>query len=92
MAKDELLEKSVTFRYIMDHHTKPEEVGTVFARTKPKLAALYHIVLLTDGKIPAPSEAEVAERAKTKYSGPLVIAEDLMRFSVKRDGVTYRMP
>ena len=92
MAKDELLEKSIAFRYIMDHHTKPEEVGEVFARTKPKLAALYHIVLLTDGKIPAPTESDVAERAKSKYSGPMVIAEDLMRFSITRDGVTYRIP
>lgn len=92
MAKDELLEKSVAFRYIIDHHTKPEEVGTVFARTKPKMAALYHIVLLTDGKIPAPTEADVAERAKTKYQGPMVIAEDLMRFSIRPDGVTYKMP
>jgi ribonuclease Z len=92
MAKDELLEKSIAFRYIMDHHTKPDEVGVVFARTKPKLAALYHIVLLTDGKIPAPTEADVAERAKAKYAGPMVIAEDLMRFSITRDGVTHRMP
>lgn len=92
MAKDELLEKSISFRYIMDHHTKPDEVGVVFARTKPKLAALYHIVLLTDGKIPAPTEADVAERARSKYQGPMVIAEDLMRFSITRDGVTYRMP
>lgn len=92
MAKDELLEKSISFRYIIDHHTKPEEVGIVFARTKPKLAVLYHIVLLTDGKIPAPTEAEVAERAKKNYQGPLVIAEDLMRFSIKRDGVTYHNP
>lgn len=92
MAKDELLQKSISFRYIIDHHTKPEEAGVVFARTKPKLAALYHIVLLTDGKIPAPTEAEVAERVKTEYQGPLVIAEDLMRFSIKHDGVDHKMP
>jgi ribonuclease Z len=92
MAKDELLQKSIAFRYIIDHHTKPEEAGTVFARTKPKMAALYHIVLLTDGKIPAPTEADVAERAKTTYQGPMVVAEDLMRFSIKPDGVSYRMP
>ena len=92
MAKDELLAKSPVFRYIIDHHTKPEEVGTVFARTKPKLAALYHIVLLTDGKIPAPTEADVAERVKKNYQGPMVIAEDLMRFSIKREGVTYSNP
>jgi len=92
MAKDELLEKSVPVRYIIAHHTKPEEVGTVFARTKPKMAALYHIVLLTDGKIPAPTEADVEERAKKNYQGPMVIAEDLMRFSIKKDGVTYTKP
>lgn len=92
MAKDELLEKSIAFRYIIDHHTKPEEAGTVFARTKPKQAALYHIVLLTDGKILAPTETEVLERAKRNYSGPIVIAEDLMRFTISRDGVQYRMP
>jgi len=92
MAKDELLKKSISFRYIIDHHTKPEEAGVVFARTQPKLAALYHIVLLTDGKIAAPTEADVAERVKTEYQGPLVIAEDLMRFSIKNDGVSHKMP
>jgi len=92
MAKDELLEKSIAFRYIIDHHTKPEEAGIVFARTKPKLAALYHIVLLTDGRIPAPTEVDVLERARKNYPGPIVVAEDLMRFTVARDGVTYRMP
>lgn len=92
MAKDELLQKSIAFRYIIDHHTRPEEAGTVFARSKPKQAALYHIVLLTDGKIPAPTETEVLERAKNNYPGPIVVAEDLMRFTISRDGVTYRMP
>lgn len=92
MAKDELLQKSIAFRYIIDHHTRPEEAGTVFARSNPKQAALYHIVLLTDGKIPAPTETEVLERAKNNYPGPIVVAEDLMRFTISRDGVTYRMP
>jgi ribonuclease BN (tRNA processing enzyme) len=76
----------------MDHHTKAEEVGTVFSRVQPKLAVLYHIVLLTDGKIPAPTENDVVEKARTTYSGNIVVAEDLMRFSVARDGVKHRMP
>jgi ribonuclease Z len=92
MAKDELLQTSIAFRYIIDHHTKPEEAGVVFARTKPKQAALYHIVLLTNGKVPAPTEQDVVDGVKKNYSGPLVVAEDLMRFSISRDGVTYRMP
>ena len=30
---------------ILDHHTLPEEAGTVFARVQPKLAVFSHIVL-----------------------------------------------
>jgi ribonuclease Z len=92
LAKEELLQKSPAMRYIIDHHTKPEEVATVFTRVQPKLAVLYHMVVLTDGRISAPTEAEVLERVRAGYSGRIVVAEDLMRFTLAKDDVSYAPP
>jgi ribonuclease Z len=89
LAKEELLQKSPMMRYIINHHTNPEEVASIFAQVRPKLAALYHIVLLTDGKVSAPTESDVVDRVRASYSGPLVVAEDLMRFTLTNDGVSY---
>lgn len=62
---------------IMNHHTSPEEAGTVFARAKPKLAAFTHVVMR-----PGITPDEIAARAHRNYQGPLVVGEDLMRFIV----------
>lgn len=67
---------------IMDHHTSPEDAGTVFSRAKPKLAAFTHIVLQQSPAVPPLSLDEVAARTRTTYQGPLVLGEDLMRFTV----------
>lgn len=85
-ANEELL-KLPTFQNIMAHHTKPEEAGVVFTRTKAKLAVFYHFVLLGTPKAPAPTEKDVFEGARKTYSGPLLIGEDLMAFRIERDQV-----
>lgn len=53
---------------IINHHTKPEEAGEIFASVKPKLAVFSH------------AEQSPAIVAKTRkiYSGPLELGEDLM--------------
>lgn len=55
---------------VIDHHTTPEQAGTVFSRVKPKLAVYSHVV-------PFDAPELVAHTRKT-YSGPLEVGEDLM--------------
>lgn len=88
MAKEELLQASPFIRLILDHHTKPDEAGVVFSRSKPKLAVYYHLVLQGNAKIPAPTEDDVVQKTRTTYSGPLVVSEDLMTFNIEKTGVS----
>ena len=83
-ARAALLENPA-FKVILDHHTKPEEAGVVFTRTKPKLAVYYHFVLLGSPTVPPITEKEDVELTRTTYSGPLVVGEDLMAFGIDRD-------
>jgi len=92
MAKEELLQASIIVRAILAHHTKPEEAGVVFTRSKPKLAVFYHIVLQGTPQFPAPTEDDVVNKTRTTYSGPLVVSEDLMSFNVDKTGVSIVPP
>ena len=85
-AREELL-KNPVFKVILEHHTKPEEAGVVFTRTKPKLAAYYHFVLLGTPAIPPMKEDEVVAMTRKTYDGPLVVGEDLMAFRITAGGV-----
>lgn len=78
---------SPVFQAILAHHTQPEEAGTVFARTKPRLAVFYHFSLLGTPQVPAMSAQEVVELARKTYDGPLLAGEDLMVLRVGREGV-----
>ena len=91
-AANEALAKVPTFETILAHHTKPEEAGTVFTRSKPKLAVFYHFVLLGTPKLPAVTEKDVFEMARKTYSGPLLIGEDLMAFRLEADKVVQLAP
>ena len=86
-VRPELLTSPV-FQVILAHHTKPEEAGVVFARTKPKLAVFYHFSLLGTPQVKPMTEQEVVQLARKNYSGPIVAGEDLMVFHIGRDGVT----
>jgi ribonuclease Z len=70
-VRPELLASPV-FQVILAHHTKPEEAGVVFARTKPKLAVFYHFSLLGTPQVPPMTEQEVIELARKNYRGPVV--------------------
>lgn len=59
---------------VIDHHTTPEQAGTVFSQVKPKLAVYSHIV-------PFDARDIVAHTRKT-YSGPLEVGEDLMSIDI----------
>jgi ribonuclease Z len=72
---------------IADHHTSPAEAGAIFAATRPRLAAYTHIVqIAAPGVAPVSLEAIEAE-TRAAYDGPLVMGEDLMRFTIAADGV-----
>jgi ribonuclease Z len=67
---------------IMSHHTSALEAGTVFERTKPKLAAYTHLVFLAGDHIPSASEDDLLAQTRRSYTGPLVVGEDLMSFDI----------
>jgi len=71
------LSKSDSKYNILAHHTAPEQSGKIFNKVKPKLAAYSHIV-----KIYVRDEQEILKRTKINYSGPLILGEDLMSFSI----------
>jgi ribonuclease Z len=88
-ARPELL-TSPMFQSILAHHTKPEEAGVVFSRTRPKLAVFYHFSLLGTPQVKPMTEQGVVELARKTYSGPLQVGEDLMVFRISRDGVSIK--
>jgi len=83
---DELLQNP-QIRAILDHHTTPEQAGTIFTRTKPRLAVFSHIAEVVDAKHPSKGDAEIARRARTTYAGELMVGTDLTRFVVSPSGV-----
>jgi ribonuclease Z len=76
MAPD-TISKSDPKYHILAHHTTPEQTASVFNQVKPKLAAYSHI-----SKLYGMTEQEILKRAKSTYSGPLIMGEDLMSFSI----------
>jgi ribonuclease Z len=71
------LSKSDSRYNILAHHSTPEQTAMVFNEVRPKLAAYSHIVKLYGG-----TEEEILKRAKANYSGPIIMGEDLMSFSI----------
>ncbi|MFL5103835.1 MAG: MBL fold metallo-hydrolase [Xanthobacteraceae bacterium] len=80
-APSELMNEPYIQR-IIAHHTTPREAGMVFTRTRPKLAAYTHIVLLGSDKAPAPSLDHIVSETRQTYGGPLQVGEDLMSFEI----------
>jgi len=71
------LSKSDPQYHILMHHTTPEQAAKVFNKVQPRLAAYSHIV-----KIHGLTEADIMKRTKATYSGPVIMGEDLMSFSI----------
>lgn len=78
-----LLKKSKIMRSILSHHSEPEDTARVFNAIKPKLAVYSHIVLYGGQK-----PADVMRRARTAYSGPLMVGKDLLKIDIGSDAVT----
>ena len=57
-------------RAVMDHHTSPEEAGTVFSRAKPKLAAYTHIIQSSSSRRGARRTRPTWRRSKRPPGAP----------------------
>ncbi|UCH29702.1 MAG: MBL fold metallo-hydrolase, partial [Myxococcales bacterium] len=66
-------------------HTAPEAFGKVMSTIKPRHAVAYHFFKDFD------TTAQVYERIRTTYDGPLSLAEDFMVWNVTKEGVRERM-
>jgi ribonuclease Z len=88
IVRPELASESYIQR-IMAHHTTAREAGTVFERTKPKLAAFTHLVFLASESVPPASVDDLIAEARQSYAGPLEVGEDLMSFDID-ETVTVR--
>jgi len=86
MIAPDTLSKSDPRYNITQHHTTPKQAAQIFNEVKPKLAAYSHIV-----KLSGRTEDEIMNRTKADYSGPLIMGEDLMSFSI-RDTIVVNRP
>jgi ribonuclease Z len=66
-------------------HTAPEAFGKVMATIKPRMAVAYHFFKDFD------TTAEVNDRIRTTYDGPLSLAEDFMVWNITKDDIRVRM-
>lgn len=81
-ATQSTLLKNPKAKVAIDHHATPRDVGRVFARTRPRLGMLTHLVLLPPD--PMPITSVVAELAE-EYDGTVLVAEDLMTIEIGRN-------
>lgn len=66
-------------------HTPPVDAGRVFDLVRPRQAVAFHFNNDFD------TGFEVGSEIRHHYDGPLALAEDLMVFNVRKDGITSRM-
>lgn len=66
-------------------HTAPEAFGKVMAEVQPRMAIAYHFFKDFD------TTAEINDRIRTTYDGPLSLAEDFMVWNVTKDEIRVRM-
>jgi len=66
-------------------HTAPEAFGKVMQELKPRMAVAYHFFKDFD------TTAEVNNRIRSIYDGPLSLAEDFMVWNITKDNIRVRM-
>lgn len=66
-------------------HTAPEAFGKVMAEIQPRMAVAYHFFKDFD------TTAEVNDRIRTTYNGPLSLAEDFMVWNITDEEILVRM-
>jgi ribonuclease Z len=72
-------------RNVVARHVSPEQAGTVFSRTRPRLAVYSHIAhaIATD--------ADLVPATRRTYAGPLEVGADLMVITIG-DRIDVRRP
>jgi ribonuclease Z len=66
-------------------HTAPEAFGKIMQEIQPRMAVAYHFFKDFD------TTAQVNDRVRTTYDGPLSLAEDFMVWNVTKDEIRVRM-
>ena len=66
-------------------HTAPEAFGKLMQEIQPRMAVAYHFFKDFD------TTAEVNDRIRTTYDGPLSLAEDFMVWNITKDDIRVRM-
>ena len=66
-------------------HTAPEAFGKIMQQIKPRMAVAYHFFKDFD------TTAEINDRIRTTYDGPLSLAEDFMVWNITKDDIRVRM-
>lgn len=66
-------------------HTAPEAFGKIMQEIKPRMAVAYHFFKDFD------TTAEINDRVRTTYDGPLSLAEDFMVWNITKDDIRVRM-
>jgi len=69
---------------VIEHHTTPQQAGTIFTRVKPKLAVYSHVI---PGNTP-----NLIPLTRKTYSGPLEVGDDLMSIEIGDKIVVRRHP
>jgi ribonuclease Z len=69
---------------VINHHTTPEQAGTIFSQVKPKLAVYSHVVPF--------NATEIVAHTRKTYSGPLEVGEDLMSIEIGETVEVRRSP
>jgi ribonuclease Z len=64
-------------RFVLAHHTVPEDCGNIFSKADPKLAVYNHIIQFMGVTL-----EEIMTRTTNVYSGPVVIGEDMMKIEI----------
>ena len=66
-------------------HSAPAEAGHVLDLVRPRMAAIYHFFNDFD------TAPEIEREVRTRYKGPLALAQDLMVFNVTAEQICVRM-
>jgi ribonuclease Z len=78
-ARPELARQAYIQR-IIAHHMTARAAGSIFARSRPRLAVYTHLVLLASERIAPPTVADLIAETRLSYDGPLQVGEDLLAF------------
>ena len=74
MARPEMIAAHSHVRTVPEHHITAREVGKGFARVRPKLAVLTHLIF----KGPTSALGDLLDEVAEAYDGNVLLAQDLM--------------